>query len=239
MREILEQKLQMYKSLTFKSKEFNAWVKDSSLWMSVYSCLRVRGVEMDKKELVDMIRGAISLEIPIDVYNFVHNYHDVYRDMTACIDMQQSIDTPLLTRFYAILFEREGFRPNNPVIYKWGYIAPHFNEIGERMTAYYRTLNHIEHPVDKAVYAHNGLAEIYPFGEDSAAMAMLAMYYVLLSEGIPLPAITADGDEYDRIMKADLEHHGSEFGQMIERSLINRLETVISLGIESEQIEQI
>jgi hypothetical protein len=236
MREILEQKLELYKSLTFKSKEYNAWLKDSSLWMSVYSCLRVRGVEMDKRELVDIIRGAISLEIPIDIYNFVHNYHDVYRDMTACIEMQQSIDTPLLMRFYAILFEREGFRTNNPVIYKWGYIAPHFNEIGEKMTAYYRTLAHIDDPVDKAVYAHNGLAEIYPFGEDSAAMAMLAMYYVLLSADIPLPAITADGEEYDRIMKADLENHGGEFKQMIERSLINRLESVISLGIESENI---
>ncbi len=236
MREILEQKLELYKSLTFKSKEYNAWLKDSSLWMSVYSCLRVRGVEMDKRELVDIIRGAISLEIPIDIYNFVHNYHDVYRDMTACKEMQQSIDTPLLMRFYAILFEREGFRTNNPVIYKWGYIAPHFNEIGEKMTAYYRTLAHIDDPVDKAVYAHNGLAEIYPFGEDSAAMAMLAMYYVLLSADIPLPAITADGEEYDRIMKADLENHEGEFKQMIERSLINRLESVISLGIESENI---
>ena len=234
MRDVLEQKLAQYKESSFRRPEFRAWIKDSNLWMSVYSCLRVRGIEMDKKELVDIIAGGISLDIPIDIYNFVHNYHDLFRDMSASIDMQQSIDSALLLRFFNILTGGNTFRSNNPIIYKWGYIAPHFNEIPERLTEYSRRLSRLDNPFDKAVYAHNGLAVIYPFGDDSAVMALVAMYYVLMSSGIALPSITADGEEYDRIMKEDLESGSNQFEQMMERSLINRLDSVISLGREAE-----
>ncbi|MBR5756031.1 MAG: hypothetical protein IKX96_00585 [Firmicutes bacterium] len=237
MRDILNGQIKTLRESSFKSREFNAWLKESSLWMSVYSCLRVKGVEMDKRQLVDVLSGGIVEDLPIDVYNFVINYKDLYKDMQACVSMQQSLDEKLLKRFSDILFGEDGYRNNNPIIYKWGYIAPHFNEIGNMLTEALRHNLHIEDAVDRAVDAHNFIAAIYPFGENSPVIALVALFYVLMSASLPLPAVTADFEEYNRIMRSDFEEHTNEFELMIERSLINRLDSVINLGREADGLD--
>ena len=237
MRDILSGQIKTFKESPFKSREFNSWLKESSLWMSVYSCLRVKGVEMDKRQLVDVLSGGIVEDLPIDVYNFVINYKELYKDMQACVSMQMSLDEKLIKRFSDILFGEDEYRKSNPIIYKWGYIAPHFNEMGSMLTEALRHNLHVEDAVDRAVDAHNAIAAIYPFGENSPVIALAALYYVLMNEGIPLPAITADFEEYNRIMRSDFEEHTNEFELMIERSLINRLDSVISLGREADGLD--
>ena len=237
MRDILDGQIKTYIESSFKSREFNAWLKESSLWMSLYSCLRVKGVEMDKRQLVDVLAGGIFEDLPIEVYNFVINYRELYNDMQMCVSMQQSLDEKLVKRFSDILFGDDSYRSSNPIIYRWGYIAPHFNDIPSMLTEAFRHNMHIPDVIERAVHIHNALAAVYPFGDNTPAIAMVSLYYVLMSAAIPLPQITADYEEYNRIMQSDFENKTNEFELMMERSLINRLDSVINLGKEADGID--
>ncbi len=105
------------------------------------------------------------------------------------------------------------------------------------LTEAFRHIMHIPDVIGRAVHIHKALAEVYPFGENTPAIAMASLYYVLMSAAIPLPQITADYEEYNRIMQSDFENKTNEFELMIERSLINRLDSVINLGKEADGID--
>ena len=144
MNELLEAKLKTYKENYFENKEFNVWLDNSNLWLSLYSCLRLRGVEMDKRELVEMLNGGIVPDLSIDSYNFIHNFKSMYKDMQASIQMRDDLNEKLLLRFVNILYEEANYRRTNPVIYKWGYIAPHFNDISSQLTIAFKQLRTID-----------------------------------------------------------------------------------------------
>lgn len=233
MREALEAKLKLYKESFFENREFNAWVRESDLWMAEYSILRVCGIELGKQQLVDILSGKLMQDIPLDIYSFVHSFKELYKDMQASVGMQESLNARLLERFHGMMFGSEGYRLDNPIIYKWGYIAPHFREIPEKLSELFKSLEHIKDPIDKAVAAHNGIAAIYPYGEDSAALAVAALIYELMYAAIPVPAFTADTEDYNRLMKAYLDKGSSDLADMFYSSLLNRLDSVMIFGLES------
>lgn len=234
MNEVLETKLKEYKSSNFENKDFKAWLKESNVWMSEYSCLRIKGIEMDKKELVDVVEGKIKEDLPIDLYGFVHRFIDVYKEMQASIGMLETMNENLFNKFYDLLIEGDGYRKDNPVIYKWNYIAPHFNDIRKNLNALFKTINQIDNPVRRAIRVHEGILAIFPFNTDTEVMASVAFFYELMAAGIPLPSFTVDSFEYNDLVSKYLNDGSKDLSEMFERSLINRLDSVLMYGIESK-----
>ena len=235
MNEVLNKKLKEYKLSQFDNKEFKAWVKDSNIWMSEYTCLRVKGIEMDKKELVDVVNGKIMEDLPVDIYNFVHRFIDVHKEMQASIGMMTSMNEDLFQKYYEHLFEGDGYRRDNPVIYKWNYIAPHFTEIGKDLSSLFKDIDKMDDPVERAIRVHEGILSIFPYDTDTEVMACVAFYYELMAAGIPLPSFTADSFDYNDLVAKYLNEGSSELAEMLERSLINRLDSVLVFGHESKE----
>jgi len=233
MNEALETKLNEYLTSKFENTEFRTWLRDSDLWMAIYSVLRIRGIEMDKRELVEILDGKIMENVPLDLYGFVHSFKDLYKEMQASIGMQESLNEKNLNRFASILFELDSYRSDNPIIYKWAYIAPHFTGISASLQELLRSCERITNPIAKAIAVHDGIAMVYPYGDYSAAMAMVCMYYVLMQGGIPLPSITVDDEDYNKLMSLYFDKGIKDIDDMFERSLLNRLESVLLLGKES------
>ena len=235
MNEVLEAKLKEYKKSSFENKDFKAWLKDSNIWMAEYSCLRVKGIEMSKKELVDVVEGKIMEDLPLDLYGFVHRFIDAYKEMQASIGMLETMNESLFNKIYDILIEGDGYRKDNPVIYKWNYIAPHFNDISKNLNALFKTINQIGNPVKRAIRAHEGVLAIFPYNTDTEVMASVAFFYELMAANIPLPSFTADSFDYNTLVSKYLSAGSKELSEMLERSLINRLDSVIMYGIESKE----
>jgi len=235
MRNILEEKLKAFRESYFENKEFRTWLKESDLWMALYTCFRVQGIEMGKKELVDVLDGKLIENLPLEIYGFSQSFQALFKEMKASVGMQESLNTRLFKRFYGILYDEEGFRRDNPVIFKWGYVPPHFNSIEEELDKLFKLLDKINSPIDRAIAVHLGIIKIFPYAYKSPVMACVAMYYELMLCDIPLPSFTADNEEYDKIIKKYLSDNFDEFSEMFERSQINRLESVMIFGIESQQ----
>ncbi len=235
MNEILETKLKEYRNSYFENKEFKAWLKDSDLWMPVYTCLRIKGVEMDKKELVNVIDGKLMTELPLDIYGFVNRFKALYKEMQASVGMLESMNEALFAKFYDILIEGDGYRQENPVIYKWGYVAPHFNQIKTSLASLFKLIDKMDNPIKRAITAHLGVLKIYPYSKDTEIMATIAMYYELMIANIPLMSFTVDDIDYNKLVASYLKEDSQELSDMIERSLLNRIDSVMMFGIESRE----
>ena len=235
MKELLQEKLKAYKNSYFENKEFQAWLKDSDLWVAAYTCLRLRGIEMGKKDLVDVLEGKLMEDLPLDIYGFAHAFRDLFKDMKACLQMQQSLDSKLINRFYKILFDGEGYRRDNPVVFEWNFVPPHFNSVESEIDMLCKDIDKEPDPIERAINIHLGLDGIYPYGKETAVMALVAMYYELMKDGVPLPSFTVDDEDYNKIIKQYLANGVDEFTDMFARSEINRLEQVMMFGIESQE----
>ncbi len=237
MNEVLNKKLKEYKLSKFDNKDFKAWVRDSNIWMAEYSCLRVKGIEMDKKELVDVVEGKIMEDLPVEIYNFVHSFIDVIKDMQARIGMMESMNEFLFQKYYEMLFDGADYRRDNPVIYKWNYIAPHFNEISQSLNSLFKEINKMIDPVERAIRVHEGILAIFPYNTDTEVMACIAFYYELMADSIPLPSLTVDSFEYNDLVAKYLNEGARDLAEMLERSLINRLDSVLVFGHESKEMQ--
>ena len=233
MREAIEQKLKSLKFLDPQNPEFKQWLRESNIWMLIYSVLRVQGIEMNKRQLVDVLQGKIVEDLPLNLYGQVHRGVDLCKKLQTAIDMQQNPDTKALVSWYRFYMDGEDLRKSNPFIYKWGYIAPHFNEIPERLSELFKPMAALGNPIDEAVRIHNGICRIYPFGEDTPAMALIAAFYVLMKSGYPVPAISVDVEEYDSLMAEEFAKNSGAFGEMLERCILNRLEQVVQIALSA------
>ena len=238
MKDLLNEKLKIYRDFGPVLPEARKWLEDSNLWMLLYTVLCQRGVRIEKKTLVEILAGHIFEDVHIDLYGFCFRLRDVYKEMVSAVEMQATLNTKLLDGWYQDLFEPDGpvHRKNNAVVYDIGFIPCHFNEINERMDRLFRSMAGVADGALKAAELQMGIINIYAYGPDTVTMALLAAAYALLEAGIPLASYPVSEDEYRRLIAACINDGDEEpFCSMHERSLINRLETVIQVYREAEQ----
>ena len=238
MKDLLNEKLKIYRSLDPVLPEARKWLEDSNLWMLLYTVLCQRGVRIEKKTLVEILSGQILENVHIDLYGFCFRLRDVYRDMISAVEMQATLNTRMLDGWYQDLLEPDGpvHRRDNAVVYDIGFIPCHFSEITERMDRLFKSMAGIEDGALKAAELQMGIINIYAYGQESITMALLAAAYALLEAGIPLASYPVSEDEYRRLISACINEGDEEpFCSMHYRSLINRLETVIQVYQEAAQ----
>ena len=238
MKDLLNEKLKIYRSLDPVLPEARKWLEDSNLWMLLYTVLCQRGVRIEKKTLVEILSGQILENVHIDLYGFCFRLRDVYKDMISAVEMQATLNTRMLDGWYQDLLEPDGpvHRRDNAVVYDIGFIPCHFSEITERMDRLFKSMAGIKDGALRAAELQMGIINIYAYGQESITMALLAAAYALLEAGIPLASYPVSEDEYRRLISACINEGDEEpFCSMHYRSLINRLETVIQVYQEAAQ----
>ena len=238
MKDLLNEKLKIYRSLDPVLPEARKWLEESNLWMLLYTVLCQRGVRIEKKTLVEILSGQILENVHIDLYGFCFRLRDVYKDMISAVEMQATLNTKMLDGWYQDLLEPDGpvHRRDNAVVYDIGFIPCHFSEITERMDRLFKSMAGIEDGALRAAELQMGIINIYAYGQESITMALLAAAYALLEAGIPLASYPVSEDEYRRLISACINEGDEEpFCSMHYRSLINRLETVIQVYQEAAQ----
>ncbi len=218
-----------------KSPEIAKWLKQSDLWCWIYSMQRIKGEPLGKREIVEILEGKIVESVPLEAYSFAHNCVALRRDMENCIEMGNYVDVRMLQRWYKILFEKDAvFRDKNPIIYEWEHIPPPFPDVPLQTENLLKRAAHAKSeeqtPTQKAAWLHLEFLRLYPFGEDTAAMGFALLMYSLMQAGLPLPMLTADDREYNGLVAVYMSKQDAQpFLEMLERSLLNRLESALQI----------
>jgi hypothetical protein len=75
---------------------------------------------------------------------------------------------------------------------------------------------------------HLGMLEIYPYGEDTLALAGVALLFEIQSAGLPAGSLFVSEQEYHSQIASYLRTgHTEPFREMLMRSLINRLDVLL------------
>jgi len=236
----LEEKLELYRKSRPDKPEYAAWEEESALWGWLFSCMKYRGTPLEKGQIVDILKGEIMEDIPLEHYGFLHRYREVYRDIRNYLEMKTSLTTELLNRFYSMIFRKDAaFRTNNPVVYEWSYNPPHFREVPEQMDLLFRQAaqkRRTTDPLTRAAQMHLEILEVYPYGEDTVTMAGVGLLYALLENGLPAGYLFASEQEYNQQITTYLKNGNSEvFREMLGRSIINRLDVLIQVSRAAEE----
>ena len=235
MEDLIRSKLYEFKRLKGNDIQLNVWIRDSNLWYWLYSALRLNGRPLDKQTILSVLDGELQENLPLDLYSFIHGYASVYKDMVDCLEMQAHPDLKILERWYCNIFQTEEleFRKNNPVVYQWDFVPPHFLDAkkltDKLLKDSYKTRDE-GYFLEKACMQHLDLLKIYPFGENSIVMAGVLMMYVLMAYGCPLPSLNANEQDYSNLIYKYIHDGDPEpFISMVERSVLNRLDAVIEI----------
>ena len=243
MQELIDQKIREMRELGVVNREFRIWLEQSDLWYWLYSSFRIMGEPVEKRVIVDILDGKIVEDAPIDVYNFITGYANVYKDMRNSAEMDSNPDVKLLLRWGEMLLGRTPeFRTDNPVVYEWNHIPPFHDNIAAETDALLR----------KSVQERRGmpalkwmallyleLCRLYPFGKDTPVVAGLFLAYSLVREGYPLPSFPVGDIEYNKIIDAYVNKGEYEaFEGMLERSVLNRAEAVLQLNRRAAEVNE-
>ena len=242
---ILQKKAEL-KAMMPDDPEFTSWLEQSDLWCWLYSLLRIMGKRVSKGSVVAILAGELRDDVPLSLYAFVKSCKDVYYDMKSSLQMQSALDVKLLNRWAGMLLDKDSvfpeatlYRSNNPIVYEWELIPAHFREIKERFAEIFKNAAQVKDPklsIEKAAYICLETNRLYPYGEDTVIASSAALLYQILEMGLPMPELPVGDVEYNKMIAKYVEDKDpSAFINMLERSIYNRLDAVISIARQAEE----
>ena len=249
MTEAIAGKLAEIKARRPADPEFRKWMDQSDLWCWLYSLYRITGRRISKSTVAAVLDGEFRDDVPLVDYAFAGSCREMYADMRASIYMGDDLDARMLSRWAGIITSpdtprQEGtlFRLNNPIVYEWEFIPPHFREIASMADDLLKSLQPVEKqadPMNAAARLHLELNRLYMFGEDTVLLSLAALLYMFLKLGLPFPELSATDTEYNKMTAVYLEDRDSSaFTGMLERSVFNRLDSILDLLKQAEPDDQ-
>ena len=249
MTEAISEKLAELKARRPADPEFKKWMEQSDLWCWMYSLYRVTGRRIAKSSVAAVLEGEFRDNIALADYAFAGGCRDVYADMRGYLSMDSDLDMRMLSRWAGMLTSPEGprqegtlYRLNNPIVYEWELIPPHFKEAGSMADGLLRSLQPVgrqKDPIDAAARLHLELNRMNLFGEDTILLSLAALFYLLLKMGIPFPELSATDTEYNKMTAQYLDTRDSTaFTDMLKRSIFNRLDSILDLLKQAEPGEE-
>lgn len=202
----------------------------------IKASLIVRNPNHDKINVEEILNGGeLQKNVPIGDYMFIENFGNVVRVAFNCIEMGNYLDKHLLISAYRILTEDEEatFRNNNPVLYAFNHVPDHASDIGEKLDDAVRRLYSREagnNVILKAMYIHNKLIDIYPFKHYSAELAVFALNYYLMENGLAPINMPIDRQDYFNIVGQCLKGNRSkqeEFYNFLCRAVYDKMKGTI------------
>jgi len=216
----------MHEQLLNMKKELAEMIKSDRLLKSavmevnkldmIKASLIVRNGNHDKIDIEAIINGgALQKDVPVGDYLFIEKFNDVIRVAQNCIEMGNYLDKHLLISAYKILSENEDgfFRKSNPVLYSFNHVPVYSVDIEEKLDEMVRRVYGREagnNVILKAMFIHNKLIDIWPFEEYSGELAVFAMNYYLMENGLAPINMPIDRRDYFTIVGECLKGHRQE-----------------------------
>lgn len=202
----------------------------------IKASLIARNANHEKINVEEILNGgALQKDVPVGDYLFIENFSNVVRVAFNCIEMGNYLDKHLLISVYRILTENEEgyFRKNNPVIYAFNHVPEHAVDIEEKLDAAVRRVYSKEagdNVILKAMYIHNKIIDIYPFEEYSAELAIFAMNYYLMENGLAPINMPIDRQDYFNIVGECLKDHRDKqeiFYNFLDRAVYDKMKGTV------------
>lgn len=234
----------MHEELYNMRKELAGMLKNNRLLKSairevnridmIKASLIVRNPNHDKIDIEQILAGeTLQKDVPVGDYMFISNFSNVIRLAFNCIEMGNYLDRYLLISAYRMLTEDDNayFRKNNPVIYAFNHVPTHSVDIEEKLDDAVRRVYSREsgnNVILKAMYIHNKIIEIYPFKDYSAELAVFAMNYYLMENGLAPINMPIGRQDYYEIVSACLKgQRQEEFYNFLSRAVFDKMKGTV------------
>ncbi|MGN0703826.1 MAG: Fic family protein [Lentihominibacter sp.] len=195
--------------------------------------LIVRNPNHESIPIDKILEGDLPKDVPVKDYVFIENFCNLIRVAYNCLEMGNYLDKHFLISGYRILSEDEDgyFRKSNPVVYSFNHVPVYSADIEEKLDDAMRRVYSPEagnNIVLKAMYIHNKLIDIYPFQEYSAELAIFAMNYYLMENGITPINLPIDRRDYFSIVADCLKGQRQEdFYNFLCKAVYDKMEGTI------------
>jgi len=180
-----------------------------------------------------ILNGNLQKDVPVKDYVFIQNFCDLIRVAFNCLEMGNYLDKHFLISGYRILSEDENgyFRKSNPVIYAFNHVPVYALDIEDKLDDVFRRVYSQQagnNVVLKAMYIHNKLIDIYPFQEYSAELAVFAMNYYLMENGLTPISLTISREDYQTLVGECLKGiHQEDFYNILCSAVYDKMEGTI------------
>ena len=233
----------MHEKLYDMKKELTGLLKQDRLLKSavrevnkidmIKGSLIVRNPRHDKIAVDEILKGDLQRDVPVKDYVFMENFCKVINVAYNCLEMGNYLDKYFLISAYRILIEDESgyFRKTNPVVYSYNDVPTHALDIEEKLDDALRRVYSLEagnNVILKAMYIHNKLIEIYPFSQYSGELAVFAMNYYLMENGLAPINMPISREDYFNIVGDCLKgHREEEFYNFLCRAVYDKMQGTI------------
>jgi hypothetical protein len=148
--------------------------------------------------------------------------------------MGNYLDKHLLISSYRTLSEDSNgyFRKSNPVVYPFNHVPVHSFDIEEKLDDALRRVYSREagnNVILKAMYVHHKIIDIYPFEQYSAELAVFAMNYYLMENGLTPINMPMPREDYLSLVGQNLKgQRQEEFYNFLSKAVYDKMEGTIN-----------
>lgn len=216
-----------------KDRLLKSAVKEVNKQDIIKGSLIVRNSNHENVAVDKILEGELQKDIPVKDYVFIENFCELIKVADNCLEMGNYIDKNFLISAYKILSENKDgyFRKSNPVLYAFNHVPVHSLDIEEKLDDAMRRVYSPEagnNTILKGMYIHNKLIDIYPFEEYSAEIAIFAMNYYFMENGLTPINMPMAKDEYFTMVGECLKgKKQEEFYNFLCRAMFDKMEGTI------------
>ena len=206
----LKKKKAVFDSFKPFSPEFKTSYENLNLLDFAFMNLKLDGSNLTKEGVNEISRGNMIDHVPLFEHRKVENHKFLLRKFYDMIEMDMELDEIQLIRLYKVLTGNENvkFRENGTMLYHLDYMPPHSGEIQSALGNIFIKLFKTDFQGDfirKAVSVHNRIIEVYPFENESEALARTAMEYELIRNGMPIIPFELNESDYNSMLSEYLK----------------------------------
>ena len=233
-KKLIELKKQLYAILS-READLKKALREVNKIDMIKASLIVRNPKHQEVSVDRIIEGELIRDVSIGDYVFVRNYAELVKSAYNNLEMGNSVDRNLLITAYRILSEdpEGGLRNDNPVVYSINHVPPHSADVDDRLSKAFRKVYGNEMADDivaRAMYMHNSIVDIWPFDEYSGEIAIFAMNYYLMEQGLmPIDMPMKQQDYFDLIAACLKGRRPDEEYEFFEAAITTKMISTIDV----------
>lgn len=202
-------------------------------WLSMN--FRMSGSVLTPADVDAILEGECILHATVADHMMMQRLAELRNYIYRMADMRSDLSLQMIRDMHGILTGDAGadFRKGNPVLLEYGYnpmIPSDIPEAMKELADFAGKSETGENPFLKAARVHNRIIEIYPYTEESPALARAVMYYMIVRSGCPMAALDLSEQEYNAQIITYLS--GGSSGKLAESltgAVYSRLELMMQL----------
>lgn len=248
-RELNKKRIILERRRPFKA-DISEFITEMDIIDMIFTSSQLEGSMLTRETITGILKGNFYTDISLMEHIKVQRYKELFAELDNMRRMKTDISELVFSCVYRIINDEEmSLRENNDIVYEWDYMPPNPKEIGKMMNVLinwigrdgqiYDKANPLETPdltetpsdcILRAAYLHCRILEIYPFGEKSAEIARIMMYYYLMLKGYPTFRINMNEQQYNTAIAEYLKNGNiGAFYDAVLKSLWSKMELIMQL----------